>query len=120
VTPEEKVACSVAMGKLGIAKRDRVDQAVFNVYLENSALSHFGADVITATCARLEADASVEWFPKLHDLIAQCDRTAMARIRADQARLALPPAPMPEPDPERLNDFMRAIRALANLKRMTK
>ncbi len=84
-----------ALMKLGAARREKLDKVDFETYVEGMA--EFAPEIVEQVCAdfaRVAPDEFQPRFPPLHLLRETCHKTA-ERLR--ERRLALNPAPEPEP-----------------------
>jgi hypothetical protein len=77
-----------ALHRLAVATREKADPETLALYLEGSG-RYATVDVVLA-CRRLEG--RVAWFPKLAELLSECDVVQAERWERDQASRALPAA----------------------------
>jgi hypothetical protein len=90
-----------------------VERASYVLYLEDTA--RFSTAVVVEACRRLET--SSQWFPKLAELVEECQRVAQRHQEQREAerRKRLPPPP---PRPEFMADVMARLKALTREKGM--
>jgi hypothetical protein len=104
----DKVAKTEALARLGVARRERLDKADYDVYV--SGLEGIPAAVVRGACERLARLPEPEFgprFPTLATLLGVC----RAMVDEQRVRRALA-APAAEPAaPERLAKFLEDIRA---------
>lgn len=111
MTPESKQARVNALTRLALATREKVEPAVYVVYVEDT--QHFGTVVFVEACRRLEK--SVAWFPKVAELVEQCrivnqeylDQTAKPRQLTE-----------PELSPQKKAEIMARFREVIGRKAM--
>jgi len=93
LTKESRTARTTALTRLAVATREKIDPAVYVLYVEDT--SSYPTDVVVTACRRLET--RVTWFPKVAELLDEC-RIVAARQQEDReavARLKLRPPPLP-------------------------
>jgi hypothetical protein len=103
----EKLEKTEALARLGIAKRERLDKADYDVYV--SGLEAFSAATVRRACERLQQLPEPEFgprFPTLAMILGLC------RAIADERKAReLPAAPQERASPERLAQFLEDVRA---------
>jgi len=103
----ERVAKTEALARLGIARRERLDKADYDVYV--SGLEAFTAATVRRACERLQQLPEPEFgprFPTLAMILGVC------RAIADERKvLTLQAPPEERASPERLAKFLEDVRA---------
>jgi hypothetical protein len=103
----EKVEKTEALARLGIAKRERLDKADYDVYV--TGLEAFSAATVRRACEKLQQLPEPEFgprFPTLAMILGAC------RAIADERKaLTLTAAPQERASPERLAKFLEDVRA---------
>jgi len=105
LTTDSKTQRVNALTRLALATREKVESATYVVYVEDTA--HFSADVLAQACKRLEH--SSPWFPKVAELIAECQLVANREAERRAARQL--PANAEKADPDRLAAFLEQCKA---------
>ena len=113
LTKDSKAQRMMALTRLALATREKVDPAVYVLYVEDTA--SYATEVVVTACQRLER--RVTWFPKVAELIDECRVVATRRHEEQEeaARQRLRPAPLP---PERWAAFQAQFQAIIQQKVM--
>jgi len=103
----EKVEKTEALARLGIARRERLDKADYDVYV--TGLEAFTAGTVRRACERLQQLPEPEFgprFPTLATVLGLC-----RAIAEERKALTLTAAPQERASPERLAKFLEDVRA---------
>jgi len=99
-----------ALARLGIARRERLDKADYEVYV--SGLQAFPSAIVRRACERLQHGPAPEFgprFPTLATVLGTCH--AIAEEQRLRRELTLPAHPEEQASPERLAQLLEDIRA---------
>jgi len=93
LTRESQAARTTALTRLALATREKVEPAVYVLYVEDTA--SYSTDVVVMACRRLET--RLTWFPKIAELVDECRIVATRQQEAkdEAARQRLRPPPLP-------------------------
>jgi hypothetical protein len=106
----QKVEKTEALARLGVARRERLDKADYDVYL--SGLEAFSSAIVRRACEQFQRLPEPEFgprFPTLATVIGMC--RAIADEQRIRKELTLPPHPEERASPERLARFLEDVRA---------
>ncbi len=108
-----------ALTRLGVARRERLDKADFDVYL--TELEGIPAMFVIEACRRLSREQPGEYeprFPSLATLISYCSAVIEEKRRRDT--LKLPPRQEERASPERIGQLIADIKAALSRHDMNK
>lgn len=103
-----------ALTALALAVKEKVEPATYVLYVGDT--QRFPAQVLEIACERLRR--SREWWPKLSDVIDECQlvaRQQAERVDAQRRRSQLPESPI---DAEKLARFKDDVARLVQRRRM--
>lgn len=103
-----------ALTRLALATREKPEPQTYVVYLENTV--RVRTDVLIEACRRLEKSST--WFPKVAELLAECDLIAK-RYREQQEQKQLVPANFVPASPEKVEAVKQMLKSLSRKKRMS-
>ena len=113
MTSLERKARASAIGRLAVATRERVEPALFEVYVEST--SAVPVEVLVRACDRLSRTS--QWFPKVAEILEDCRAVARAdqeRREATQRRLTDGNQPVSD---EKHRELMHGLVSLVRSKR---
>ncbi len=113
LTAESKERRLKALTRLALATREKVESAVYVLYIEDTA--GFSTEAVERACHRLEL--TTPWFPKVAELIEACRSEAEREAERRATRFRQLPAGDPV-SPEKLGEFLAQIKAVVRKKAM--
>ena len=106
----EKVVKTEALARLGVARRERLDKADYDVYV--NGLEAVPSPIVRRACEQLQQMPEPEFgprFPTLATVLGMCH--AIAEDQRIRKALTLPAHPEERASPERLAQFLEDVRA---------